>query len=714
MRSVRLGGCRAASARLAIGLLILTGCGMLTSSGRAPARPLPAAGVVVAPRTVIGSPGQVTLIGVPDLRWADINDARTPALAAFLRQAATSVLAVKAAGLPTRLPAGWLTLGAGNRMAGVWPLSPSTVALAHAQTRNAGLFYGARAGALGSALRAAGRTAASAGGPGAAIAVAPAAAPRAGARADLTVLEDSRLYGVAGTARQRAAAGLDRDLAPLLDPRHIGARSVLLVGVCDGPTGGAALHVAAAAGPAFPPGGLVSASTRRPPYVQLIDVAPTVLSLLAVPTPPAMAGTPWRSVGQPAGGWSASAMADLDRHARAGWRWAGVAQTAMVWTVFALVGLAGIAIRRRWRPRARHALAVCGYAVAALPVASYLLQLLPWWRTPAPATLLLALPLGCAWLAVAADRWRPGGGPAVIASVTVGVLGADLASGTHLQTAALLGDSPLLAGRFVGAGNLDSALFTAAGLLLLSLGCRGRRRVVPLAAVAGAAGLVLLGAPQFGADAGGLLAATPALGAFLLRLAGRPLRLRTAGLLAATGVLLLGSAAAVDYARPAATQTHLGRFVGGLLHGGTSGAALRRHLSAAAHSLGSSPFNLSLVLLTALLLAGVRGAWRPQRRALAAVPGLTDGLLVAGVAVLLGGLVNDSGVAVPGVAVCLLLPLVLAATAGAADGGHGNAGVARLGSEVSDPAVHTVTSAIRPRPRLPGARQARGLARYQT
>ena len=52
----------------------------------------------------------------------------------------------------------------------------------------------------------------------------------------------------------------------------------------------AQLHVAIGHGPSFPRGALRSASTRRAPYVQLVDVAPTVLDLMGLVPPPEMTG----------------------------------------------------------------------------------------------------------------------------------------------------------------------------------------------------------------------------------------------------------------------------------------------------------------------------------------------------------------------------------------------------------------------------------------
>jgi hypothetical protein len=86
----------------------------------------------------------------------------------------------------------------------------------------------------------------------------------------------------------------DRRLAAALRDLP-GTTDVLVVGVGEPDGDGTAdLAVAVAAGPSFERGALWSASTRRAPYVQLVDVAPTVLALLGEPVPDVMDGQPWQ------------------------------------------------------------------------------------------------------------------------------------------------------------------------------------------------------------------------------------------------------------------------------------------------------------------------------------------------------------------------------------------------------------------------------------
>src|SRR5690606_27705759 len=104
-----------------------------------------------------------------------------------------------------------------------------------------------------------------------------------------------------------------------------------------------------------------------------------------------------------------------------------------------LYGLATVALRRRWagapasapaltRRRILAGTRVVALAGAAAPVASFLANLLPWWRSEHPLPLLICSVT--AWMAALtalalAGPWRrsPVGGGLVIAAVTALVLG---------------------------------------------------------------------------------------------------------------------------------------------------------------------------------------------------------------------------------------------------------------------------------------------------
>ncbi len=156
-----------------------------------------------------------------------------------------------------------------------------------------------------------------------------------------------------------------------------------------GPTASAHLHVAIAHGPTYPPGWLSSPSTERAPYVELIDIAPTVLALVDVPVPSSVVGRAWRYAGGPTSAVTRVAhLRDLDVKAVQGARWRPV----FMWTLSGLallVSAVGLLVLVRWpRSRARRVTEFGCYLVALLPFSSWLIQLVPWWRWD-----ILVLPL---------------------------------------------------------------------------------------------------------------------------------------------------------------------------------------------------------------------------------------------------------------------------------------------------------------------------------
>ena len=124
----------------------------------------------------------------------------------------------------------------------------------------------------------------------------------------------------------------------------------------------------------------------------------------------------------------------------------------------------------------------------------------------------------------------------------------------------------------------------------------------------------------------------------------------TVGLVVVLGLL--------DHARPAADQTHLGRFVGRLLDG-EAGLVVRRKLQGNLELFIASVFPVLGVIV--VLLAGLY-AWRRRcelatllrdRRATRAF------LAGFGTVAVLGLALNDSGIAVPAVMLAVAVPWVL-------------------------------------------------------
>ena len=596
---------------------------------------------------------QVVVVAVEGLRWEDVSPERTPALARLAQQGARGVLSVRAAGSQVTCPAdGWLTLGAGSRAASGVDEPPCTGRLPEPeelpalQARPEQEREGTVLGALGAAVRDAGGCIES-GGSGS-LAAAPATGP-----------PDSFAGCPVRLVEGRAGADLDRDVA-LADTHRPPGSTLLVVGVSEAAGEDTAhLHVALAVGPEHPPGALVSASTRRAPYVQLVDVAPTVLDVLGVEPPAAMAGQPWRSVGDPP---SLAALRDLDRRAV-------VAKQTTVPFFVVLIGglLAALAVaarRRSWRLAE-----VAGLAGTAAVGASYAANLVPWWRAGLPLLVLVAVVAGLAAVVVAGARRVPGllGPAGAVCALVTAVLVADLVTGARLQVDAVAGYSPLVAGRFAGIGNVAFGVLLAASLLAtawLAAG-RSRRTAAVTVAVAGLVVVAVDGAPAWGSDVGGVLALVPAYAVLgMLRTGTRVSLLRLAAACAAA-VLVVAVLAAVDLRRDAGDRTHLGRFAAALLDG-EGGTLLRRKAGAVLDLLFANPVTALLPLVVAGVVLLLLRPPAPLRRAFARAPAWRDGTLAVAAGAAVGFVLNDSGPAVVALAILLAAPATVAVTARAA------------------------------------------------
>ncbi|MEP7053827.1 MAG: hypothetical protein ABI912_01090 [Actinomycetota bacterium] len=645
---------------------------------------------VAAPRTAHAQPestGAVVVIGVPALRWEDITDSVTPALWRLAGRSAIGSLSVRATDSVTVRADGWVTLGAGNRATGSsanadLPSFPDDVGALRA--RNDSLGLDTHVGALGDSLRVAG-VKRFAFGPGAAVALADSDGGGdeqpgwfkgsqdikdielidAVANHDVAVIEAPQL--LFGTGRADLA-GLD-SLVASVEATLTAQDTLIVAGVSDRSGEAPHLRVAMATGPSYAAGLLRSASTRRVGFVQLIDLAPTILALKGVHPNEAMVGRPWTRVASTASSPERiSRLVDADR-AASGYR-------RYVLPFFVLLFLAQLLIYAaayfalRSSPgtsrRSRVFAVTRGVALvfAAVPVSTFLAHLMPWWRYPIGYLLAVVAAISLAVYAVAAaGPWhrRPLGPEGFIAGLTFAVIGVDLMTGARLQLSSPSGYSPVVAGRFAGIGNVGFAVFATGALLFAAyLSARSsRRRAAMIVVGVGVVAVVVDGNPLWGSDFGGVLALVPAFAVLALLLSGRRISFRLAAAIGLAAVAVVAVFALADYARPAASQTHLGRFAGQLLHGGAGDVIMRKaraNLRLLTHSAVTFVVPVAVAAASLVLL-------RPPpalRRALEAVPALRAGLisvLVMGVA---GFVFNDSGVAIPALAFSVAVPLALA------------------------------------------------------
>lgn len=197
-------------------------------------------------------------------------------------------------------------------------------------------------------------------------------------------------------------------------------------------------------------------------------------------------------------------------------------------------------------------------------------------------------------------------------------------------------------------GNLDFAVFATSALLIAALvgpRLRTRSRAVAFSAAVVLAAIVIDGAPGLGNDIGGVLALVPASLVLLALVSGIQLtKWRVAGTVVVTAVVACGVALG-DYSRPAASQTHVGRFVGQVLHGG-AGTEVHRKLDAALASFGGNVATVVFCFSIALAVL----AWRRIWAGLATVPGGIAAAVSVVMVGVLGAALNDSGIAIAAMA----------------------------------------------------------------
>jgi hypothetical protein len=609
-----------------------------------------------SPVQVVSRP-PVVLLAVPGLVWADVLT--MPHLRALAARSAVGELSVKTSGRVTQCAVGLLAVSAGNRTSA--PTEPCRIDMSSwplLRSSNEHSRFDARVGGLGETLQSAGVTT---------VAVQKLAVPmlanfagtvdtvastvgkalqalQALRAAGVVGVLDPDLYAVPVARRPAARTAVDNRIAQIESELPPGS-TLMVAGVSDFADGfgnSPQLHALVLSGPGWAHTDLRSPTTGRAPYVELIDVAPTLLSAVGVRVPSYMVGGPMQASGSSAP--AIAAFVDDNRHA--------LSEPVLGQRVFLALGIAAIVMMvlaagpvRRGHDAARW----IARLIAPAPAVIFLANAFPWWRWSSWAYGAIVL-AGCMILgavtAVVARRHRIAGMVAVPVFSVV-ALSIDQLVGSPLQLSGPLGDNPLTAGRFTGVGNLDFAVIAASALLLAGI-IGGQLARTPAIVAAGAIAVVAIvvdGAPQLGNDIGGVLALVPASLVLIVLVAGmRITKTRVIGVVVTTLVVAVGVALA-DYSRPATAQTHVGRFVGQVLHGG-AGTEVRRKLDASLASFGLTvgTFVAGFAVVLAIL------ARHRIRAALAAVPGGTAAAVGLAVVAVLGVAVNDSGITIAALA----------------------------------------------------------------
>jgi hypothetical protein len=434
-------------------------------------------------------------------------------------------------------------------------------------------------------------------------------------------------------------------------------------------SGEAHLGVAVAVGGGFGGGtSLESASTRRSGIVTLPDVAPTILEHFGTDRPPEMNGR--TMVASPTEDNPATSMLALDDESVFIDMVKG--PISAIFVLFQVLVYVLLLLLLAWQERrggvgstAARTLQMCGLGVVAFPVSTYIAGVVDGHSLGGIGFGVLLIAITSALVAVASLAIRnPLDRLLTLVGLTWLVVALDLITGSTLQLNTVFGYSPIVAGRFAGAGNIVFAVFGVAAVLTGALvAYRFSDRAFTMWWVAGLFALTIIidGAPSFGSDVGGVLALVPALGVTLLLLGGRRTRLRTLVLAGVAAVAILGLFLIVDLAQPSESQTHLARFYEDTRDRGFGALldTIERKATANLRVFTSSIWTFFVppaVLVMVLLLRRPSGRWQqfavdyPKLRA-----GLIGGLVLA----VTGFAVNDSGIVIPAVVLSFLVPMAL-------------------------------------------------------
>ncbi|MBB5873220.1 hypothetical protein F4553_006654 [Allocatelliglobosispora scoriae] len=668
----------------------------------------------------------VIIAGAPGLRWEDVSPEATPTLWRLAEHGSIGSMSVRSARDTTCPADGWLTLGAGNYAARssetvVERCPPMDVTITRPDKIGAVLpdqrlivdqarrdRWGAVPGALSESVRCTVAV-----GPGGAIAAArqtkltvegvptfgrvdryvprlPADSAEGAELLSSCVLSIVDLGTVdaepdpahpAVTPEQVAAAraaqvkAVDANLAALLAARP--AKSAIVVAGLADTSVDRRLHVAVIDGPGWDGGWLTSSETGRDGYVQLIDVAPTVLDVLRKTAPAKLlrGSSIVAAAGRPDDlAVGVEVPTDADREARAqrsvgAWFFGILAGLQLL--IFAVVGFL---MRRAYvhagmpRPAVPHSWWRWGEvalvaAALAIPVA-LASDAIPWWRTGQPGW-VFALMVGAGtalatFIVCRVPIYRRTLGPAgLIGALAALVVGVDLLTGATLQLNGVAGYSALEGGRYSGLGTVGLGVFIAG--VLLAAGCLAqivaRRWRLPLVAAIGGLGVVAVGSPYLGADAGGAVALTAGVCITAAICTGGWLTFSRLAWGVVTGLAVTGLFALLDLRRAEADRGSLGRFLT-QISDGTGGLTVNRLGVSNVVAFATSPLTLLAIGAAVFVWSALLRPWGGLKRLFGVYPAVRASVAGIAVATVIAGLLGGAALIVAGSAAATCVPLL--------------------------------------------------------
>lgn len=666
-------------------------------------------------------PSPVVLIGTGGLTWTDVSAEKTPALWSFLRDGSSAALSVRSVNTNTCPVDGWLSLSAGDRAAAPGPHgSPdrsTTDPCPAIPTVDSGAVPGwnayvraARAkkfdatpGLLGEYLASNG-TCVQAIGPGAGVGAAltsgmvpryaafdPDTLTSALASCPVTLVDVGSVRDpkevaedetAPTTSRAAQVKAVDNRIQQVLDAAPGGAD--LIVASLSDAGAQERLRLVAAKGPHFGSGTLRSSSTRQTGLVQAPDLTATLISAAGVDVPRELGGKPLHRVPADSNAESAArerlrALVDYDQASHEVHSLVPPFFNAVVYTQLAIYALVLLVWKRDFgapetRARLLRIVRRVGVVAATVPAATFLANLLPWWRFPLPMLAVVAsvalFVTAMSTIALLGPWGRSLLGPmAAVSVLTMVVLALDVMTGARLQLSSLMGLQPVVGGRYYGMGNTTFALFaTATVLLCIAVSdhfVRAGKQMVAAVAVAaiGLGATFVDGAPFWGADGGGPPALLPGLAYLVLTILGIKVTWRRGALIAGVTAGLFLLVAFLDSLRAPESQSHLGRFFDSILNGGAMDIIVRKGQQNLAILFGNYRLALlvpvALVFVIYVLARPTSWGSRALQRSFDSAPTLRPGLIALLIVLTIGFLINDSGVAIPANGALIAVPLII-------------------------------------------------------
>jgi hypothetical protein len=417
----------------------------------------------------------------------------------------------------------------------------------------------------------------------------------------------------------------------------------------------------------FPGDGLSSGSTHQDGLVVLTDVLPTILDSHHT--------APTRILpGQPFTGRGVHGVSDTPRQLVQDRSEAALLVDRATlpalgsWLALGLIGLAILFIGPPARRPRLHALAQVLLAITplALPV-GLCASAVPWWRGDRPTLALTGLVwIGSTILSVIVlagpwRRWRHGP-TGISAALVVVVILVESAVGSPFQTGSPLGAQPISGGRFYGLSNHLFGMVLAA--TMIALACLftnltdARTRIwVTIGVGAVIAGMCV--APQMGADFGSMLVTVPTFGLLALLVSGRRTRVRHVLILLTGGIFAVLAVSILDWRRPPAARSHLGRFVDEVLSGNLVTIMVRKltqNLTMVLDFPGLGLVLAAAVVASIAVAVPARLRWQAMARLQTRYPSVRAALLMLVAGTWLGYVVDDTGTVLAAAALGLAIP----------------------------------------------------------